>query len=103
MLESMGCVCGVAHNGAEALSMLKAGLSFDMIWMDQQMPIMDGPTAVRAIRALGIQTPIVALTASAFAEDPRTCLSAGMNDFLTKPISRELLQQTLATWAVTAH
>ena len=96
MLESLGCDCEVAVNGAEALDKV-AAMTPDVIIMDQQMPVMDGLTATRVLRSRGVTTPIIALTANVFAEDRRMCLSAGMDDFLTKPISLHLLRQTLST------
>ena len=71
---------------------------FDLVFMDMRMPGMDGPSAARAIRASGDQTPIVALTANAFAEDRKTCLDAGMNDHLTKPLEVDALRSALARW-----
>jgi CheY-like chemotaxis protein len=66
--------------------------------MDMRMPGMDGPAAARAIRAAGDATPILALTANAFAEDRRLCLEAGMDDHLVKPLDAEALRAALARW-----
>ena len=71
---------------------------FDLVFMDMRMPGMDGPSATRAIRARGDRTPIVALTANAFAEDRKACLEAGMDDHLTKPLEIEPLRTALARW-----
>jgi len=62
------------------------------------MPGMSGVEAVRAIRARGVTTPIVALTADAFEDDRRACLAAGMDDFLTKPLTESALRAVLARW-----
>ncbi len=62
------------------------------------MPGADGPAATRIIRATGDRTPIVALTANAFAEDRRACLDAGMDDHLVKPLEPEQLRAVLARW-----
>ena len=62
------------------------------------MPNMDGPAATRLIRAGGDRTPIVALTANAFAEDRKLCLDAGMNDHLTKPLEPDALRSALSRW-----
>jgi CheY-like chemotaxis protein len=73
---------------------------YDLILMDVQMPNLNGTHATRAIRALPgrQQTPIIAVTANAFAEDRARCLDAGMNDYLSKPIGMELLFETLHKW-----
>lgn len=88
----------VVENGSLALKRLREDV-FDLVLMDCQMPVMDGYEAARAIRALegqGAQVPIVALTASAIAQDRTECLAAGMTDYLTKPISLEALRSALA-------
>ena len=87
------------HNGIEAVTRATAG-AYDLILMDMQMPEMDGLEACRRIRQLpGHQlTPLIAMTANAFAEDRQQCLDAGMNDYLAKPFSPELLFGKLAYW-----
>jgi CheY-like chemotaxis protein len=87
-----------AENGIEAIAKWKDELP-DLILMDMQMPEMDGIDATKEIRKLEKnsekQTPIIALTAGALQEEREKCLSAGMNDFLTKPIEQEKLLETL--------
>ncbi|MDR2587713.1 MAG: response regulator, partial [Coriobacteriales bacterium] len=88
-----------AENGLEAVEMFEADpRSFDLIFMDVQMPVLDGLEATRRIRALdnpwAKEVPIIAMTANVFKEDIERCLAAGMNDHVGKPIDlRELLQK----------
>jgi CheY-like chemotaxis protein/HPt (histidine-containing phosphotransfer) domain-containing protein len=88
MLASLGHAVEIAENGETALAKVRSQ-SYDLIFMDMQMPRMDGLEATAAIRALenGKSIPIVAMTANAFASDRAACLAAGMNDFVAKPIS----------------
>jgi CheY-like chemotaxis protein len=91
LLEPTGVVVDCAENGAAALEMFGASPDvYDMIFMDVQMPEMDGYEATRRIRALDTaraeSVPIIAMTANVFREDVEKCLEAGMNDHLGKPI-----------------
>jgi signal transduction histidine kinase/CheY-like chemotaxis protein/HPt (histidine-containing phosphotransfer) domain-containing protein len=99
MLEDLGCECDIATNGAEALAFAQKR-SYDLVLMDMQMPIMDGLTATRAIRNLPSyrDTPIIALTANAFGQDRQSCLDAGMNDHIAKPVTPLKLANTLGRW-----
>ena len=97
LLGREGCAVERVATGEEALEALAAA-PFDVILMDMRMPVMDGLEATRRLRALGVKTPIVALTANAFEDDRRTCLEAGMDDFLTKPIEPAALRAALARW-----
>ena len=97
LLRREGCAVETAANGHEAVAALTRA-RYDMVFMDMRMPGMDGPTATRTIRARGDGTPIVALTANAFAEDRRACLEAGMDDHLVKPLEPESLRRALARW-----
>lgn len=101
MLESMHCKVTTAADGAEALSLL-ANDHFDLILMDCQMPVMDGLKATCEIRSIEAQhpkrhTPIVALTANAMSDAREKCLAAGMDDYLSKPLTVELLYNTLSS------
>jgi len=87
-LGKLGYHCDLAENGLEALQAVRAR-SYDVVLMDVMMPEMDGITATREIRNLPERgdTRIIAVTARAFADDQKRCLEAGMDDFLTKPVS----------------
>jgi CheY-like chemotaxis protein len=87
LLEDVGLVVEIAEDGLAALQLAEKN-DYALILMDMQMPKMDGIEATKAIRQLpGHQaTPILALTANAFASECERCLSAGMNDFITKPV-----------------
>ena len=97
LLRREGCVVETAATGDEAVAALKRA-RYDLVFMDMRMPGMDGPAATRAIRAGGDTTPILALTANAFAEDRRACLEAGMDDHIVKPLDAEALRAALARW-----
>jgi hypothetical protein len=93
LLQRMGQEPVIAEDGHSAVSRV-AGEVFDLVLMDMQMPGMDGIEATRAIRALPLvdQPKIIALTANAFEADRERCLAAGMDDFISKPISFEALR-----------
>jgi len=99
LLEDLGLMVGVAEDGLQAVE-LAAQASWDLILMDMQMPKLDGLGATERIRQLPahVRTPIVAMTANAFAEDKARCLKAGMDDFIAKPFSPEVLQTVLLKW-----
>ncbi len=94
MLEKMGHSVVVAENGAEAVEIVGMQ-TFDIILMDVQMPIMDGLEATRILRRSGFTTPIVALTANAMQGDREICLDAGMDDYITKPINRKVIEHKI--------
>jgi len=105
MLEKLGCVAHFATDGREALAALEAG-GFDLVLMDCQMPQLDGYGASREIRKreAGLsRVPIVALTANAMQGDRERCLAAGMDDFLSKPLTLEALAAALAQWLPAAR
>lgn len=99
MLENMGIVVSIAENGQEALALLEAG-AFDAVLMDMQMPVMGGVSATREIRKQSKydDLPVIAMTANAMDHDREACFSAGMNDFLSKPIDIEHLHAVLLHW-----
>ncbi len=100
MLERLGCRVDVVANGNEAVQAARR-FQYDLILMDCQMPELDGLSATREIRGLSHPmgtVPIIALTANAFREDEERSLAAGMNDFLTKPVTVDTLMRLLYRW-----
>ena len=101
MLEKLGCRVDVANNGYEALETL-ARASYNLVFMDCQMPGMDGFEATSAIRErealTGNHIPIIALTSHAMPGDRERCLAAGMDDYMNKPVRTGVLQQALDHW-----
>jgi two-component system sensor histidine kinase/response regulator len=99
MLTSVGLIVDVAENGEVAVRRVQEA-SYDLVFMDMQMPVMDGLTATREIRRLpGVGLiPIVAMTANVLEQDRERCLEAGMNDYLGKPIVPALLWACLERW-----
>jgi PAS domain S-box-containing protein len=102
MLGKLGVRARAAAHGAEALDMMRT-TRFDLVFMDLQMPVMDGLEAARAIRAdssgaFDPRIPVIALTAHATQADRDRCLEAGMNDYLAKPITGASLQRMLEKW-----
>jgi CheY-like chemotaxis protein len=103
LLRKEGCQITVSTNGQEAVEVLCAqGRAFDVVLMDCHMPLMNGWDATRTIREYeqrtGSHMPIIAITANALEGDRERCLSAGMDEYLTKPIDRSRLHDMLQ-WA----
>jgi CheY-like chemotaxis protein len=97
MIGHLGHEARFTHDGRAALQALQQQ-DFDVVLMDLHMPELDGLAATRAIRAMPgpkAEVPIIALTADAFAETRARCFEAGMNGFLSKPVSLDDLSQTL--------
>jgi signal transduction histidine kinase/CheY-like chemotaxis protein/HPt (histidine-containing phosphotransfer) domain-containing protein len=102
LLERLGLTVDVAENGEVALERLREQ-PYAMVLMDCQMPVLDGYSATRRLREIEAgqgkpRTPVIAMTAHAMSGDRERCLQAGMDDYLSKPLDRQLLEQTLARW-----
>ncbi len=102
MLAKFGVAVTLANNGQEALDLLQRQ-AFDLVFMDCQMPVMDGYTATKNIRdsqspVLNHTIPVVAMTANAMQGDKEKCLASGMDDFIAKPVSAVKLRQILEKW-----
>ncbi|MEM1177070.1 MAG: ATP-binding protein [Acidobacteriota bacterium] len=101
MLELLGCRVAVAADGVEVLDALE-GQHFDLVLMDVQMPVLDGLGATRQVRQRWPERelPIVALTAHALRGDRDLCLAAGMDDYLSKPLTLLALETKLKEWSI---
>ena len=101
MIEKFGGTTDIAQNGREALEKLVTS-AYDLVFMDCQMPEMDGYEATRIIREKelnsGAHIPIIAMTANAMQGDREKCIDAGMDDYLAKPLRPEMLQTALVKW-----
>jgi CheY-like chemotaxis protein len=85
LLKKLGLKVAIVDNGKQAVEAIEK-MNYDLIFMDMQMPVMDGCEAVRLLRSRSVYTPIIALTANAMPEDRRKCIEAGFSDYLSKPI-----------------
>jgi CheY-like chemotaxis protein len=106
MLQRLGYQAEVVNNGSECLQIIttqESVAAFDVIFMDVQMPVMDGLTATRMIRNIPSFSQtypwIVALTADALPEDYEACINAGMNDYISKPINIKEIERSLAEYS----
>ncbi len=102
LIGLLGLNCETADNGEKALERMMSG-HLDLVLMDCQMPVKDGYTATREWRQHELNAglprlPIIAMTANAMAGDRQKCLDAGMDDYITKPVDRRLLESSLARW-----
>ncbi len=99
LLEKLGYNPVIVENGLEAFNMVVKG-SYDLIFMDVEMPVMDGIEATKKImEETNNPIPIIAMTANAMPEDKKRCMDAGMNDFVPKPITIHLLKEAIERWA----
>jgi two-component system sensor histidine kinase/response regulator len=104
LLTGIGFNVELANNGQEALEKI-ASTRYDLVLMDMQMPVMDGVAATIALRHMveNQHLPIVAMTANAMQQDKELCLSAGMNDYISKPIETDELFAVLLKWIKARH
>lgn len=111
LLEEINLSADVAQNGMEALELLTAENSephYNIVLMDCQMPVMDGYEATRKVRLFEAKTglksiPIIAMTANAMIGDEEKCLSAGMSDYISKPIDIDILNEKIHQWAIRSN
>ena len=103
LLRKLGCRIEVVNNGMDAVDAV-VKRSYDLVFMDCQMPEMNGLDATKAIRKLKSaehrSVPIIAMTANAMEEDRGLCLEAGMDDYLAKPVSTEEIRNVIEKWAI---
>jgi len=101
LITKLGHRVDIAANGREAVEAI-CNLPYDLVFMDVQMPEMDGYEATAAIRRLKggrADVPIIAMTANAMEGDPQKCLAAGMDDYIAKPVDRRKLANAVGYWA----
>jgi len=102
LLESFGATVATANDGQAAIENCISA-QFDFVVMDLQMPVMDGIAATQELRKLGFDTPIIGLTANAFAEDRQKCLDAGMDDFVAKPVTRTKISSIFTSYGTSTE
>ncbi len=99
LLTKAGYQLETAQNGREAVAAVTSQPNkFALILMDINMPEMDGRQATKILREKGIDIPIIAVTAEALKEDRDKCIRAGMNDYISKPIKREIVFRMVEKW-----
>lgn len=97
VLKDMGAQVSIVENGQEAVDKVSQE-NFDIIFMDIQMPVMDGYTASRTLRSKGYRKPIIGLSANVYKEDIDKCLEAGMNAHIAKPFTKQEIYTIVTTF-----
>ncbi|MGB4074694.1 PAS domain S-box protein [Pseudomonas sp.] len=99
LLRAVGCQVDIAGNGREALDLLDVQ-AYELVFMDMQMPVLDGLAATRQMRLRSelAELPVIAMTANALPKDREACQAAGMNDFISKPFEPQTLHAVLQRW-----
>lgn len=100
MLDNLACSYDIASTGNEAVSLALKN-TYDIIFMDIQLPDISGITVTEQLRAAGINTPIIATTAHALPDEKRSFLSVGMNDVLAKPFRQQQISEIIEKWLKT--
>ena len=98
VLKQVGVYADIANNGKEALEKIEEK-QYDIVFMDIQMPVLDGIQATKKIREKGLKTIVIAMTANAMKGDMEMCITAGMNDYISKPFKKENLYKLLKKYA----
>ncbi len=100
MLSRLGLQTSIANNGQEAVDRLTGDEKhdIDLVFMDVQMPVLNGLDATKKLRQNGVVLPIIAMTANALKGDREVCISAGMNDYIGKPVKMDDLEQIVDKW-----
>ena len=103
LLVRLGCTVHIVSDGSQAIAACKK-FNFDLVFMDCQMPVMDGYEATAVIRAMaGGHLPVIAITANAMPGEREKCLLAGMHDCLSKPISEKQIRDVLQSWVAKVY
>jgi len=95
LLQKMGFEVTIVEDGQQAIEQVRKE-AFDIIFMDMQMPVMNGYDATQQIKAMGIRTPVIAVTAHAMKGDEQKCFDAGCDDYIAKPIDRKKMEQIIS-------
>jgi len=95
LLQKMGFEVTIVEDGQQAIEQVRKE-AFDIIFMDMQMPVVNGYDATQQIKAMGIRTPVIAVTAHAMKGDEQKCFDAGCDDYIAKPIDRKKMEQIIS-------